>query len=138
MNYEDSHRCSHLKEIPGSKLLISLQHSLSSCANIEVFSVANKGRPEKIYSFEEVIGCKLATLDHSNKYFLTVVVTGFGDLTYNTKRDYFGAVNVGGKIAYHLFSANTNALNTKEAIKLIRKSKWHPQYGTQTGKLISY
>ena len=114
-----SENCSHLKEIPGSKLLISLQHSLSKCANIEVFNVANKDRPEKIYSFEEVIGCKLATLNHSSKYFLTAIDTGFGDLTYNTKRDYFGAISVGGKISYHLFSVNTNALNTKEAIKLI-------------------
>ena len=46
-----------MKEISGTKLLISLHHSSEKCAALEVFDLAKKGRPEKIYSFDEVIGC---------------------------------------------------------------------------------
>ena len=53
-----------MKEIPGTKLLISLHHSRDSGANIEVFNLVKKGRPEKIYSFDEVVGRKFATSNH--------------------------------------------------------------------------
>ena len=61
MNYGGDNCWPHVKEIPGTKLLISLHHSVSKCANIEVFNLGNKGRPRKIYSFDEVIGCMFAS-----------------------------------------------------------------------------
>ena len=146
----------HVKEISGTKLLISLHTTLAaSSANIEVFNLANKGRPETIYSFDEVVGCKFATSNHLNRFlsllnlfnndiknnhFLFIIDTGFGDLTYNSKRNLLGAISVSGKIAYHLFFVDTNCLNIKKSVKLIRKSKWHLQYGTVQLKvnLISY
>ena len=65
----------------------------------------------------------------------------YGDLTYNTKRNLLGAISVTGKIAYHLFTVNTNCSNLKDSAKLIRKSKWHPQYKNDDCKnyfLLSY
>ena len=66
--------------------------------------------------------------------FYIVIVTGYGDLTYNTRRNLLGAISVGGKITYHLFSVNTNCVNVKESIKLMRKSKWHSQYSNEESK----
>ena len=54
---------------------------------------------------------------------------GYGDLAYNAKRNLLGAISVSEKIAYHLFTVDTNSVNIKESVKLIRKSKWHSQYG---------
>ena len=136
-----------MKEIPGTKLLISLLHSKAN-ANIEVFNLAKKGRTEKIYSFDEVVGCKFALqiiqtdiftfnlliFDIENNDFPLTIVTGFGDLTYNTKRNLLGAISLSGKIAHHLFSVDTDCVNTKESVKLLRKSKWHSQYTNERCK----
>ena len=40
---------------------------LHDSANIEVFNLANKGRPETIYLFDEVTGCKFTTSNHRSK-----------------------------------------------------------------------
>ena len=63
VNYEDLYNNSwtHVKEISGTKLLISLHHNCSKSANIEVFNLVNKGRSKKIYSLSEIIGCKFFT-----------------------------------------------------------------------------
>ena len=137
-----------MKEISGTKLLISLHHSYNKSANIEVFNLTKKGRVEKIYSFEEVCGCKFTTIqiiqtdifitnlfniDIKNRTFISIDV-GYGDFTYNTKRNLLGAISLGGKIAYHLFSVDPNPVNPKESIKLIRKSKWHLQYSDKRSK----
>ena len=58
---DDYSSWTHVKEIPGSKLLISLHHFSKKCANIEVFNLTKKGKSEKIYSFDEVIGCKFVS-----------------------------------------------------------------------------
>ena len=61
MNYKDISSWTHLKEISGSNLLVSLHHSCYKSANIEVFNLANKGSPKKIYQFDEVIGGRFTT-----------------------------------------------------------------------------
>ena len=45
-----------------------------------------------------------------------------------------GAISVNEKIAYHLFSVDTNCSNIKESVNLIRKSKWHSQYTNMESK----
>ena len=71
---EDSnYSWTHLKEISGSKLLVSLHHSLYKCANIEVFNLTNKGSPEKIYQFDEVIGGRFTTSNYPNRFFLLLL-----------------------------------------------------------------
>lgn len=45
-----------IKEIPNTKLLVSLHHSDES-ANLGIFDVSRK-QVRKIYAFEEVVGCK--------------------------------------------------------------------------------
>ena len=62
-----------------------------------------------------------------NNYIFSLA-TGFGDITYNSRRSIFGAVPFDKKISYHLFNVDSNASKTKDIVKLIRKSKWHHQY----------
>ena len=140
-----------MKEIPGSNKLISLQHHYDSSANIAIFDLTKKGRSEKIYSFDKVIGCKFAiskkrlnrffttnlfNINIKNNNFLLALDTGWGDLTYNTKRNLLGAISLSGRISYHLFFVDTTCLNIKESIKLLRKSKWDPKYANMKGKFI--
>ena len=77
----------------------------------------------------------LFSTDMENNIIFIVLVTGFGDLTYNTKRNLLGAISISNEIAYHLFSVDINGLNIKGSIKLIRKSRWHSQYGHNEGKI---
>lgn len=49
---------SHLKEIPNTKLLVSLQQNWSKSAKIGIFDISAKGKAKQIYAFEEVQGCK--------------------------------------------------------------------------------
>ena len=59
-----------------------------------------------------------------------------GDVTYNPRRGFLGAMSVRGKIAYHLYNFDTSKSNG--IVKLIRKSRWHSQYTTITNKFISH
>ncbi len=61
-------------------------------------------------------------------------VTGWGDLTYNSRRSILGAIPVAGRITYHLFTINNSALNAGGIVKLNRKSKWHSQYSPENGR----
>ncbi len=67
---------------------------------------------------------------------LTVTIllgVGRGDVAYNSRRGILAAIPVPDKIAYHLFNVDAYASNTKEIVKLNRKSKWHSQYSTREG-----
>ena len=48
----------HVREIPGSRLLISLHHCHDKYASLEVFDLKNKGRATKVYSLGAVLGSK--------------------------------------------------------------------------------
>ena len=63
--------------------------------------------------------------------FSPLLVTGLGDVAYNPRRNFLGAMSVGGKIAYHLYNFGTS--KSDGIIKLIRKSSWHSQYSTDDG-----
>ena len=69
-DYESFYSSTHVKEISSTKLLISLHQSARKNANIEVFDLANKERVEKIYTFDEVDGCKFTTSSYSNQSFI--------------------------------------------------------------------
>ncbi len=60
-------------------------------------------------------------------------MTGEGDVAYNSRRSILGVIPVTKRIAYHLFKIDANTSNTKETVKLNRKSKWHSQYSAQKG-----
>ncbi len=49
----------HAKEIPNTKLLVSLHHNFYDSANMEIVDISKKGRANKIYSLGEVSGSKL-------------------------------------------------------------------------------
>ena len=63
--------------------------------------------------------------------FSLLLVAGFGDVTYNPRRNFLGAICVGGKIAYHLYKFDTS--KPDGIVKLIRKSSWHSQYNSEEG-----
>ena len=46
----------HVKEIPKTPYLVSLHHSETESANMEVFDISNKGKIKKIYSFGQLNG----------------------------------------------------------------------------------
>lgn len=45
-----------MKEIPNTRLLVSLHHSWNTSANMMIFDISHKGQVRKVYSFEEVQG----------------------------------------------------------------------------------
>ena len=49
----------HVKEIPNTKLLVSLHHNWENSANMEILDISKKGQAKKIYSLEEVSGGKV-------------------------------------------------------------------------------
>ena len=44
----------HVKEIPNTKLLASLNQHISMSANIAIFDLSRESKPRRIYLFEEV------------------------------------------------------------------------------------
>jgi hypothetical protein len=47
----------HVKEIPNTKLLVSLHYGYyQNSANMEIFDISKKGKANKIYSLGEVSG----------------------------------------------------------------------------------
>ena len=66
-----------------------------------------------------------------------VSVTGFNitangsiDMTYNSRRNIFGAIPLRGNIVYHLFKVDVGASKLKDIVRLCRKTKWHSQHRT--------
>ena len=45
-----------MKEIPNTKLLVSLNHQSKESANMKIFDVSKSWRVKEIYTFEEVFG----------------------------------------------------------------------------------
>ena len=58
-----------MKEIPDTKLLISLHYAFKSASNIALFDLSKKNKARKIYQFEEVTGSKYRFV-YSDDYFL--------------------------------------------------------------------
>lgn len=48
----------HVKEIPNTRLLVSLNHDDEVSASMEVYDISKQDQVQKIYSFEEIRGCK--------------------------------------------------------------------------------
>ena len=117
-----------MKEIPNTKLLVSLHHEYNESANMAIFDISKKNQTKEIYSLGEVSGGIIIFYLHLLNNFIFSLDTGFGDITYNSRRGILGAVPLNKKISYHLFNVGSNASKTKDIVKLIRKSKWHSQY----------
>ena len=48
----------HVKEIPNTRLLVSLNHKYNQSANMAIFDISKKVA-KRIYSFEETSGSKI-------------------------------------------------------------------------------
>ena len=132
-----------MKEIPNTKLLVSLNCSYRSFVNMQIFDVSKRERANKIYSF-------VVEGDGNNFIFpliesmrllidnLTVVpVLGYGDVTYNSRRDVLCTISVGGRAAFHLFQVNYNNHSRNNNVKLLKKMKWPSQHGTSSCNFMS-
>mgnify|MGYP000947881788 CR=1 FL=1 len=118
-----------MKELPNTKLLVSLHHNSEKSANMSVFDISKKDQIKEVYSLGEVSRGRINNyfyLHFSNNYIFSLEL-GCGDITYNSRRSILGAVPIISKISYHLFNVDSNAFKTKDIVKLIRKSKWHSQ-----------
>ncbi len=47
-----------MKEIPNTKLLVSVHHGYNMSASVEIFDISKKGKANKIYSLGKVFGGK--------------------------------------------------------------------------------
>ena len=66
--YQDQEFSStHLKEIPATKLHVSVNNPRRNFADLEIFDISLKGKQNKIYSFEVTKGSKCCSLIASNK-----------------------------------------------------------------------
>ena len=117
----------HVKEIPSTKLLVSLHHHRNKSANMSVFDISKRAQIKEIYSLGEVSGGSINYLLPSClKNCIFSLGTGYGDITYNSRRN-LDAVPLDKKFSYYLFNVDSNASKTKDIVKLIRKSKCHSQ-----------
>ena len=125
-----------MKEIPNTKLLVSLHLNPRESANMSVFDISKKSQIKEIYSLGEVSGERIIIFLPSclNNYIFSLG-TGY-DITYNSRRGILGAITLGREISYHLFNVDSNASKTKDIVKLIRKSKWHSQHSNHQSWLI--
>ena len=61
----------YVKEIPNTKLLVSLIHHHSSSANMAIYDISKQGKVHEIYSLGEISGCILTfSLSLNNNLFL--------------------------------------------------------------------
>ena len=118
-----------MKEIANTGLIVSVHHSFSTSANLEVFDISRKKQAKKIYSFEEVYGSRIIVNILSSIILFTSDRLWRRDL--NPRRRILGAIPVTGEIAYHLFDLTTG--KTGNIVKLIRKSRWHSQHSADEG-----
>ena len=117
-----------MKEIPNTKLLVSLNHAFDKSANMSVFDISKNNQIKEIFSLDEVSGaCIIIMLPSFLNNCIFSLGTGYGDITYNSRRGILGAIPLEKKISYHLFGVCPNASKTKDIVKLIRKSKCHSQ-----------
>lgn len=65
---------------------------------------------------------------------LCYLVTGYGDITYNSRSGLLGTICVSRNISYHLFTIDPYLLKAGDTVKLCRRSKWHPQYNSSKSK----
>ena len=65
---QDTMNRTHVKEIPGTRLLVSLYHSFWNCAKIELFDLSCREKVKKIYSFEQVIGGNFHVQSHVQSF----------------------------------------------------------------------
>ena len=113
-----------MREIPNTKLLVSLSHSYLTSANMEIFDISKK-TPKKIYSFEETFGRNIDLILNLQSFHILDV--GDGDITYNSRRNILAAIPLTEKIAYHLFDVGYSARKNSPSVKLLKKAKWIPE-----------
>ena len=122
----------YMKEIPNTKLLITLQHVNYKDAKLAIYDVSEKDKIREVYSFKETYTGVWIDVFLLMSFSLG---NGRGVLAYNAKRNFIGALSVREKIAYHLFDLENNESQAYGNIKLLRKSEWPAHYVTEQSEL---
>lgn len=65
-------------------------------------------------------------------------MTGYGDVSYNSRRNILGAISLDKKVAYHLWIIEYSQQKNNYNIKLLQKAKWHQFYSTEIGILLIF
>lgn len=65
-------------------------------------------------------------------------MTGYGDVSYNSRRNILGAISLDKKVAYHLWVIEYSQQKNNYNIKLLQKAKWHQFYSTEIGILLIF
>lgn len=73
LTFVDLPKTSHLKEIPNSRLIVSLQHSEHS-ANMEIYYLPKEGEAKKIYSLGEVFGSNFKSISRRQEATLNELI----------------------------------------------------------------
>ena len=119
------HSWTHVKEIPNTKLLVSLHHRWNELAGMAIFDISKKQKAKEIFAFPEVRGSKIDFLLVYN-YIIGFLGTGDGDVSYNSRRGILSAIPVRGSIACHIFNIGySGQKNNNYEIKLLKKAKWN-------------
>lgn len=101
----------HIKEVPGSSLLISLNQIEGRAANFELLS-ASEGRIKPIFTHGEIRGN-----------------VGFDSISYNPKRRLLAVISDRPKTRYHLFEISENQIDSQ--VPLLHRGKWHSEQNPQ-------
>ena len=115
--------------IPNTPLLTSHYYTCHGNANFEVFDLTNRTKVKKIYRFEEKYGnlSSIFKKAYLIVHVLFLSVRGYGDVTYNVKRSFRGVVSKSLEAVYDIFYIDNYSSNTNDIVKLIRRSKRHPE-----------
>lgn len=65
------------------------------------------------------------------------LVTGFGDVAYNSRRGILGAVAAEREIGLHLWNIGYCGQKSNFEVKLLKQMKWHPEYNDEVGTSIN-
>lgn len=106
---------SHVKEIPKTSLLISLDHCFFDYAKFEIFNIEKRKR---IYKSKEIRGGIYSSLFYKIRIFNQCIEVGYGDISYNANRNFAALIPVVSRTHYHLFDCSR--------LKVVSKPKWQP------------
>ena len=123
----------HLKEIPGSNLLVAIRH----LSTLRYLISQKKGGSEKyclLKNFLKVTISDCYSSIFSFRFFLIASIIIHSedcyqrceDVAYNSRRGIIGAISIKGKAAYHLFNVSYD-MNKNMHSKFLKKIKWHSE-----------
>ena len=136
---KDIYSWAHVKEIPNTKLLVSLQFTHCKSASMKIFDISHQSRIKNIGSFV-IHGGNFYLFWHSCENIIHLsshLAPGEGDVSYNKRRNFLGTFSLQGKFAYHLFNIEYGNSQNNHRIKLLQEAKCQSQKNKK-GDFLKY